>query len=432
MNHLKKVYKSIACGLSIIVLLFFLCSLFADDLLLEKYIASKGYSETISFDANNIKRFWIDNSVASKNGLIDITLNKTSKGFESIPLKIQLANVHEALNCKIDIVSKENNFNFIIVDEDNKLLSNSNDKEQFVDYTVNSASVPLEKTKNFSFSLIIFSKDKPILSINKIIISFARNPNSLFLYTPGEIKINLDQVYLSGVSKETTEIYNKNKKNNEFILCGKKSLTFFKKNIIVANNDIKTSVTIKNIGNESTYISVGFMVYNKDGIRLFARNYPYKKDSNSILHIVSAEKGSNVLITDSYPEWEKGCFLALNPKEDFSDIPNTNLLKNTIVSVKQLENGQGEINLDAPLESSLEKNSTIRVHGTSGSYLYTNTEILKPGMEVTYHSTIQKDNSFLEYSPKSFSRGVYYVKPIILSYSTEENIISISDYLISY
>jgi hypothetical protein len=154
-----------------------------------------------------------------------------------------------------------------------------------------------------------------------------------------------------------------------------------------------------------------------------------------VLNVVSSSKGSNSIIVDKYPKWKKQCYLALNAKEDFSDVPNVTFVDGTIVEVKKLENGNAEIIMDKPLVSAIEKGSTVRINGLSGAYLYTHSIILRPGEEQTLSSKIQKDYSCHTYSPEAFSNGIDFVVPIVLSYSVDENVdntIKIKDYVISY
>ena len=85
-----------------------------DDVLLDEYIASKG-SGIISFDASNIKQFWIDNSVVSRNSSFEIILKSTNnQSFESVPLKIQLANVNEAMDCTIEVIADTEEYFFSV------------------------------------------------------------------------------------------------------------------------------------------------------------------------------------------------------------------------------------------------------------------------------------------------------------------------------
>ena len=94
-----------------------------------------------------------------------------------------------------------------------------------------------------------------------------------------------------------------------------------------------------------------------------------------------------------------------------------------------------EITIDKPVKTALKMGAKIRIHKMSGGFLYTNSKVLQPGEEEVFTSSIKKDDTFLQFSPEAFSRGVYAVKPLILSYSVdnnEENIVVISDYTVSY
>ena len=86
-----------------------------DSKLIEQFIQSKGYSEIIVFDASNIKQFWTDKTVFSRDGLIHVSLNKNDNStFESVPLRIQLANVKETQDCKIDIITDNSDVSFTV------------------------------------------------------------------------------------------------------------------------------------------------------------------------------------------------------------------------------------------------------------------------------------------------------------------------------
>ena len=118
-----------------------------------------------------------------------------------------------------------------------------------------------------------------------------------------------------------------------------------------------------------------------------------------------------------------------------SDIPECSFADGTIVDVKEIEDGHAEITLSKPVMKVLEKGTKVRVHGAIGTYIYMNIVKLQPGQEELLSSTIAKDDTFLQYSSKAFSRGVYYAVPIILSYSSDpnnDNTILITDFSISY
>ena len=221
---------------------------------------------------------------------------------------------------------------------------------------------------------------------------------------------------------------------NAFQVTGKQTQIYSKYKIIVADNTFQTSVRIKNIGIQATRIMIGYAVYSKEHIKLDGRSFPYQ-NFNKVLSVISSEAGSSSIIVDSYPQWQKKCYLALNAKDDLSDIPSIDFPEGLIHEIKELSNGQAEIILDKPLQKALTKGSKVRVHGRSGAFLYTNKKVLQPGEEETFVSTIRKNDSYILYSPKAFSKNVSYVIPLILSYSedpAENNTVLISDYTVSY
>lgn len=395
-----------------------------DAKLLEEYVKAKGAS--IVFDAANIKQFWIERSVSAQNGNVCIYLDPSaSGGFDSVPLKVQLMNVNEALDCKVEVIADSPDFSFTVANSKNKTLSASAADQQFIQYHAASATFHLEDTPDYSFRLKFSSKALDSLSVKKILLSFSNNKNSTYLASPGKLKVGSDNVSFSGpLSKE----------DNAFKITGKQSTLFLKNNILASGTDIETSVKVKNVGDKPTRVYVGFAAYTKNKVRLDGKNYPYK-NLNKVLTVVSSEAGSDKIVVDSYSEWAKNCHLALNAEDDMADIPNVTIADGRIVDVKKLDDGKAEITVDKPFKTALEAGTKIRIQGQGGAYLYTNNKVLQPGEEAVFTSSVKKDDSFLEYSTKAFSRGVHYVRPLIFSYSTdskEENTVEISDYTISY
>ena len=203
------------------------------------------------------------------------------------------------------------------------------------------------------------------------------------------------------------------------------------KNILVADNTLSLSATVKNEGSNTVTLYMGYAVYTKDRILLGGQNYPLT-DTSKILNVISYDK--NAIIVDAYDEWTKNCYLALDVKDDMSDIPYMNLANGKISEIHQLENGNAEIVLDRPLSSELKIGSKVRVTGRSGAFLYTNIIKIQPGEEKNINSAIQKDSNSIVYNNKTFSKGVYYAAPLILSYSSDdkENTVLIKDFCISY
>ena len=418
------------------ILLFF--SLFAhaqnsaqaDSNLINSFIKSKGYTYPIVFDDSNIKQFWIDKSVVSQNGFITI-FNSTGNLSDLSPLKIQLANVNEAQDCKIEMITESSNVVFSIYNTQNRKLSSSVQDDDFINYHVFSSSFHLEDTPDTVF-FVKFSAPLSEIRIKKIILSFEENKNGSYLAYPGTFLFNKDNLINRDNSGAKSEV--KWISDNSFEITGVKSVAVSSKRLLTSDHAFDLSLKVKNAGEEPATVYIGYEVHSKNGEILRSSNYPYK-DINKVLTVVSSAAENSKIIVDAYPEWGKGCFLAINAKEDMTDIPSFTFADGVIKEIKQLENGQAEITLSKPLAKALGKGTKVRVHGVSGGYLYTHQAKLELGQEETFSSSIAKDNSFLQYSPKAFSRGAYYVVPLILSYSSnpdKQNTILISNYKISY
>ena len=398
----------------------------ADADLLENYVKSKNYTSIIAFDASNIKQYWIDRNVFCQDKTISIVLDKkTNDGFASSPLKIQLANVNERHDCKVEVIAESQNMGFAIMDSKSEILSKSSEDHPFVQYHVTSASFHLEDTPDCSFSLKFSSNANKEIQIKKIILSFSINSKSSFLSSPGVLEMNKNNIVVQLGKVDAGE---------GIVLNGKSNLIISKKYILVSNNPFESSVKVKNTGNIPARVYVGYAVYNRNRVQLDDHNYPYK-NLNNILNVVSPGAGREKIVVDSYPEWIKNCYLALDAKEDLLDVPNTTFANGRIVEVKKLDDGTAEITMDQVFETALTPGSKVRIHGLSGAYLYVNSKVLQPGDEAVLTASISKDESFIQYSAKAFSRGVYSVKPIILTFSVdsdEGSTVAISDYRLSF
>lgn len=400
-----------------------------DAALLDSFIQSRGYSNTIIFSSINIKQFWIDHSVVSQDNTIKISMNNS----KSIPYKIQLANVSELQDCKVDIISNRPDLMFSVLDNNLKVISDSKNENSFIHYNIASASFHLEDTNTFSFYLQLSSSSKANdIAINRIILSFSDNKESHFLHSPGKLIITESNCY----RKNGTLFEPKQKKDaeNSFFVKGKYIDLFSNNKIYVSDNTLSNSVTIKNIGDTPIVVRVGYAPYTKEGKLIDRRNSLYK--GNKILRVVSSEKGRNTIIVDSEPEWTKGCYLALNAKEDLSDFPNYSWVDGTIQDVKKIDNEHFEILFDKPNQIEIKAGTTVRVQSPAGAmYIFTHTQTLLPGEEANLSSEITKDDTYFEVGPKKLCRGTYYVVPILLSRvsdSSKENNIQISSFSVSY
>lgn len=191
--------------MSIVIAVFSAGALFSqekdDSAIINEYVKSLGYTSYISFDASNIKQFWIDNSVVSKNGSI-VILPKSNHLSEK--LKLQLANVVETQDCKVDVLFEEPDTVFSVMNQKSEVLSSSSQEKDFIQYHVASASFHLESLEDFSFSLQFSSKSSDTISIKKIILSFSDNKSSMYLGSPGFNSL-LKEFDERGISVEKSE-----------------------------------------------------------------------------------------------------------------------------------------------------------------------------------------------------------------------------------
>ena len=397
----------------------------SDEQLIDQYIQSAG-SGTIIFDSSNVKQFWIEKNVVSNDGSIKIIPTLRNSGFDNPPLKIQLANVNETWDCEVKIVSQTKDVKYQILNNASKVLSSSQKEEDFMNYSVNFSVFHLEDTPASSFAIKFLSNSGETISIKKIALSFSPNKASNFLASPGELKITGDSIETkSKVSKGN---------GDSFSVTGTHSVIFSSKKIYVTDdNTLSSSLTVKNTGENTINVYIGYDVYGKDLNPLKGNNYPFR--GNKAVNVITAPAGNSSIIVDSYSDWIKGSFVALNAKDDLSDLPNSSFLDGRVAEIKKLENGQAEIVLNKPLLSELKPGSKIRIHGTEGAYLYMRKKMMGPDEEETFTTTIKKDDSALEYSSKALPNGAYFVIPLILSYSVDpkiENTVLIRDFAINY
>lgn len=428
----KNIYLFIICFVSVFMGINFFAYAQQKEDLLEKYISAQGYKETIIFDVSNIKQYWIDKTVISKNDSIVVLLpNDTGHKKESKDLFIQLANVNMLQICTIDVITETKDMSFSISDKSNNVLSTSAVKEDFIQYHLLSTTVNLEDIPSFSFKFKFVSNTLDMISIKKIILSFSPNKNTNVLETPGIIKIGTnDFITAGGTSQESTNT------PYSFSVTGVYSQVISKKKIIVSNNILKNTVKIKNIGDKPVKIYLGYAPYTKDGNKIDSKNNIYNA-KNSVYKVVSHQENSKSIIIDKFPAaWEKGCFLALNAKEDNSDFPNFSIIDGSIQAIKTLDNNRAEIVFDKPIKELIAEGTSVRIHSPEGAtYIYTDMTTLQPGEEADLSSTIEKDNMLLEYTPKAFCKGTYYVLPVLLAYtegSKESNTVLVSDFIVSY
>lgn len=399
-----------------------------DEKLLDNYIDSDGFNQKIVFDSKNIKQYWVDHSVFSKDDLVHILLMPgTARPYESIPLRIQLSNVTETLDCKIYVVTDNADFSFSVLDDKKKDVIVSKDNNHFLNYCVSSALIHLESFSDYSFYLRFKSNSIDTLDIHKIVLAFSKNLHSSFLVSPGNLSFSPDNCTVIGSSVSGLSASGWN-------VTGKQVSITSNNKIYLYDNILSSSVKLKNTGTVPARVYLGYIPYSKDKTKLDGKNYPFRNNGN--LTVVSAKPEGNKIIIDSFPaQWAKTNYLALNAKEDFSDLPSFSFVPGTIVDVKQIENGHAEITISEKLESELEAGSEIRIHGKKGTSLYTNILELSPGEEKEITSSLKLDNDCIHLSQIAFPRGTYYVVPFLRFSpidSDGDSSIMINEFHISY
>lgn len=386
-------------------------------------------NNTIVFDANNIKQYWIDNSVISRKDSFEICLNRTNH-YASIPLKIQMANVNIYHNCFIKVVSDDKDFSFSISNSRNKVLSHSKNDTSFLQFHVLSSLFHWEDIgEDQSFYITFSSNSLQKINIYAISLSFGIDNEGSYLVSPGVLSITKDKLRFNAV-KHTEDVSDKSYK-----ITGARSISISNKKIIVSNNIITTNVSIKNSGNTTTTVYIALRSYTKDHVYLRPAHYPLDFIDKKLLKVISVNQEKNSIVVDHLPVWRKGAKVAFNAMDNFSDVPNTNILNGDISDVKTMTDGCAEITMTQPLSADIQKDMNIRIHSSGGQMIYLASKVLQPGEEFSVSKTISKDDNCIEYSHTTLTKGVYYIEPTILSYSNnpeEDNTITISNYTVTY
>lgn len=397
--------------------------------LLRKYIDTK--IDKIVFDSTNIKQYWIDNTVTANNNLITIL---TDNERQSIPLKIQFANVNEAQDCTIDVITEEPTFSFSVLNTQMKIISESPQTNAFLNYQILSKTVHLENTKDLSIILRFESKSNSVVKINKIVVSFSDNKNSLYKQSPGKIVFDKNNTLVTYAVKEEV---------SDFVVKGKRTQVYSNNYFFTNNNTLKIHAIIKNIGNCPCKVFVGYLPYLQNEIIIDPGNFPYKENT-PVLNVISINKSDKTIIVDKYPEWEQGCLIAYDVESDLSDVPNTNLLSGVVVNITKTGDENTSILLNKEIDECISTGSKIRIHGLSGRKIYPNITILQPNEEKVFDSETQIDKNLLQFNDKAIPRGVYCVKPLIFSFTADpgsktyslnpqfDNIIHIKEFSLSY
>ena len=394
--------------------------------LLNQFIAAKG-GNTIVFKASNIKQFWIEPSVLAKEDSIQISLGTTlnySHTFQSTPLKIQLANVVPTQDCTIEVITETPDLTYSVLNTKNKIISKSEQTDTFIQDSIISSKFHLYDTNDFAFYLNFYSDKSEIIKIKAIVLSFSNN-QSFFSFPTNNINPDNARIIANSITPQNDGSYS---------LVGKKIIVVSNEKIDVRDKPFYQSVRLSNKGTGASTVYLGYSLYNKEGINLDDRNYPYK--NNDVMTVISAKKGdSKIIVKDNNSKWIKGCSLAVNAKEDKSDLPNTTFVDGKLVECKTLDDGTSEITLDTPLASDLSKGTKLRIHGITGSNLYGIITSLRSGEESVLTTIVKKDQNQFCINPTLFPVGVDYVTPLLIvipSDSKVDGTIKVKDFAVAY
>ena len=129
---------------------------------------------------------------------------------------------------------------------------------------------------------------------------------------------------------------------------------------------IEADVKVISGGPATTYL--GFYLYDKNNRVVAAQNVSIVLRSETVF-AKAAKKGDTVVTLKANPLWKKmrPYALALNPKKDYSDLPNFDLLY--IKSVKEA-GANVEVTLKAPVKKEIAAGTSLRLH-LPGGYMYT-------------------------------------------------------------
>ena len=396
-----------------------------DNLLLDQFIASKGYSNTIVFDSSNIKQFWGSKSILSKDNTIEVILDKKEKnGLESDSFPIQLKNVNWSHKCKIEVITKEPNLTFTIKNKKNP-VSTSSMKEPFLDYNVYSSYFNMCDVPDYAF-FVQFSSIKDLLKIEKIVLSFSSNDVN-FLHSPGVLSV-------ISPDNSTIKTVSLNRLSSQGVIAkSKKTSIISSKTIEFGDTPIKYSVKLKNIGDAPARIYVGYTAYTNTGKKVDTSNYPIS-DKAETIKVLSVDESNNSLLLKTNAVPGKRSIIAYNVKDDFSDLPNFNLLPGEINETHKESDGTVRVAMSKPLEQKIKEEDTVRVHARGGTYIYINNKVLTPGEEYSLTSVVKKSDQSIVFRSDDCPKDVMYITPVLLSNSTEdsENTIQINEFSVEY
>ena len=137
---------------------------------------------------------------------------------------------------------------------------------------------------------------------------------------------------------------------------------------------VQVEASAKQPDGKSSWILVGYDVFNKDGKQITSSHVGVLKDTLTSV-VEDAPKGATVIKLKDASKYRKAAaVLAFDAKEDFSDLPNFDISP----AVKDIakKDDVWEITLSSPLKKDIKAGTAVREHGMGG-YLYVATPNVK-------------------------------------------------------
>ena len=199
-------------------------------------------------------------------------------------------------------------------------------------------------------------------------------------------------------------------------LCGvvdnKKFITSKKFIPVEAGKKYTLSGTFKSLGEAPSIVYYGFRLYDKNKRSISPLNTNIVAGSDTTL-AQDCKKGDKTLVIKANKKWRKSKAVAFNTKDDFSDLPNYEIVYKVTKIVLKGENM--ELELSKPVAKAYSAETKVREHTPAyGSFLYTVIAGLKVPKTWKSYSDIAIHGEPGEMSWQIFRPGTAFVKIVIL------------------
>jgi len=127
--------------------------------------------------------------------------------------------------------------------------------------------------------------------------------------------------------------------------------------------------TFKSLGEAPSRVYYGFICYDKNKKSILTYHSNVILNSGTTL-AQECKKGDKTLLIKANKNWAKNYIIAFNAKDDFSDLPNREVIFKIVKVVPKGENM--ELELSKPVSKAYSAGTKVRAHTSAcGSYIYT-------------------------------------------------------------